>query len=434
MEAITDQVTAFLRRHGLDLSRLDVGALSHAFREDMARGLRGDRDAWMLMLPTYLGLEGTLPKDEPVIVIDAGGTNFRIGLVTMTETGPLVEDLTVFPMPGSQGAITWEEFLDQVSDAILPFTRRAKRVGLCFSYAAEILPNRDGRVIRLTKQVEIAGSDNQELGRDLSAALAAKGAPGVEFLVLNDTVAALLGGVAELEGEVFDGYVGLIYGTGVNTCYVEARDNLHKVTAPWTRENMIVNMESARFDGAAMSDFDKRLDENSMDPGLCHYEKMVSGRYGGEVVFHALRLAAEEGLFSPTLASHIQALEGLTLVQADAFAARPYGDNVLANACATEADREAVYAIIDAVTERSARLVCANLGGILLQTGGGRQAHRPVCVVAEGSTFYKGCLFRDKLVRFCQEELAGKLGLHLVFRQVKDANLLGTAAAALLNH
>ena len=179
----------------------------------------------------------------------------------------------------------------------------------------------------------MSGAEGKELGRDLSAALAAKGAPGVTFVVLNDTVAALLGGVAALREEVFDGFIGLIYGTGVNTCYAERREALGKVTTPWEQETMLINMESARFDGAPMSAFDRRLDRESVDPGLCHYEKMVSGRYQGEVIYHALRQGAEDGLFSPELTAFLQGLEGLTSVQADAFAARPYGDGLLAAAC-----------------------------------------------------------------------------------------------------
>ena len=175
------------------------------------------------------------------------------------------------------------------------------------------------------------------------------------------------------------------------------------------------------------------LDENSVDPGLCHYEKMVSGRYQGELVWRALRQGAADGLFSDKLNAFLTGLEGLTMVQADAFTARPYGDSLLAAACDSEDDREAVYTIIDRIVERSARLVCANLAGILLQTGAGQRIHRPACVVAEGSTFYKGHLFRGKLERLCGSYITGTLGRHMVFRQIEDANLVGTAAAALLN-
>ena len=149
-------------------------------------------------------------------------------------------------------------------------------------------------------------------------------------------------------------------------------------------------------------------------------------------IVSALRQGAEDGLFSSGLADTLRALDGLELVEADAFAARPYGGGLLSAACGSERDRELVYTIIDRSVERAARLVCCNLAAVLEQADLGRSIHRPACVVAEGSTFYKGYLFRRKLERLCHTYITEELGRHLVFRRVENANLLGTAAAALL--
>ena len=133
MTDVTKRVDAFLAEYGMDPARVDLDQCARAFQADMERGLRGDPEARMPMLPAYLAPEGDIPQDQPAIVIDAGGTNFRIGLVSLGARGPEIQDLRVFPMPGSQGPITWEEFVDQVSEAVLPLTGRSRRVGLCFS-------------------------------------------------------------------------------------------------------------------------------------------------------------------------------------------------------------------------------------------------------------------------------------------------------------
>ena len=98
MADVIGKTQDFLRTYGLDPALVDVDACARAFQADMEKGLRGDPDAWMMMLPTYLSLDGDIPKDTPTIVIDAGGTNFRIGLVTVTDHGPVVEDLRVLSL------------------------------------------------------------------------------------------------------------------------------------------------------------------------------------------------------------------------------------------------------------------------------------------------------------------------------------------------
>lgn len=427
----TERMDAFLTQYGMHPETVDMAACTKGFLTEMEKGLTGQATP-VLMLPTYLTIEGDIPLNQPVIVVDAGGTNFRSGLITMTEAGPVMEEVKVCPMPGSQGAITKAEFLDQVSDILLPLTAKSKKVGFSFSYAAEILPNGDGRVVSISKQVQIIGSEGMLLGTEISQALADKGAPGVQFVVLNDTVAALLGGLAGLAEETFDGYVGFIYGTGVNSCYAQSTPAITKLTTPWHHSNMIINMESGGFCGVPQGEFDRRLDQNSVDYKLCQYEKMVSGRYEGTVIWHALNQAGQDRLLSPELAQDIQSWGDLPLVEADAFTARPYGDNRLAKACQTETDRELVYALIDGCMERAARLICCNIAAVLEQADMGKFVHRPACAVVEGSTFHKGYLFQDKLKRICHDYITKELGRHLVFRQVDQANLLGTAAAALL--
>ena len=42
----------------------------------MKNGLEG-KESSLLMLPTYIEAEGAVKPNEPVVAIDAGGTNFR---------------------------------------------------------------------------------------------------------------------------------------------------------------------------------------------------------------------------------------------------------------------------------------------------------------------------------------------------------------------
>jgi hexokinase len=118
----------------------------------------------------------------------------------------------------------------------------------------------------------------------------------------------------------------------------------------------------------------------------------------------------------------------------DQFCFYPYGDNVLAGLCeGSDDDVLTLYEIIDASFERAARLTTVIFAGILMHTGCGKNPTRPVCVTAEGTTFYKSKLFRQKLDYYVRSYLNDTLGVYVEFTRAENATLVGTAVAALLN-
>ena len=76
----------FLDRHGMSPERIVPSQWAPRMRDNMERGLGGDTSA-LPMIPTYLKMDGAVPKNRRVIVIDAGGTNFRSALAGFTEKG-----------------------------------------------------------------------------------------------------------------------------------------------------------------------------------------------------------------------------------------------------------------------------------------------------------------------------------------------------------
>ena len=215
----SEKVRVFLTSHGMEPERVDFDSTTAAFISDMELGLRG-RESSIRMIPTYLTADGQLPLGEPAAVIDAGGTNFRTALVSFTEDGPVIDALSVCAMPGTDGAVAWEDFISFVADRLAPLLDRADKVGFCFSYPTEETPERDGRVLSLTKQVQLTGFEGRLICADLAAELERRGITGKSFVLLNDTPAVLLSGSAYAAEKSCDGLVGLISGTGTNTCCV----------------------------------------------------------------------------------------------------------------------------------------------------------------------------------------------------------------------
>lgn len=417
----------FLTRHGMAAHQVDIPLTCERFLGEMSAGLAGMPSS-VLMLPTYLSAAGTLPHGVSAAVIDAGGTNARVAKVTFTAQGPQVEHLERFPIPGLRHRVSGEDFLASFAQHLLPFIRECAAIGFCFSFPARITPERDGQVLYFDKEIQVDHPPDFLLVRTLTDLLRRQGVPNLRGVVLNDTVAALLGGAAQSDPRQYDGYLGLVYGTGINTCYAETADSLSGLSPSWG-PSMLINTESGGFSRVPSGDFDLRTDVASRDPGRHLYEKMVAGAYLGEVIRHTLAGAAQEGL----LPQGFSLLEKLTTQEADAFAVAPMGDNPLARLCQTEDHRRFVYDVVDQLTLRAARLVCANLAALLIRSGLGKSRAHPACIVAEGSTLYESKLLLPYLQQTMAEYVGGRLGLSYTFLRPENANLTGAAAAALLN-
>ena len=140
----------FLEKYGMSPERVSPARDAVPMAEEMERGLQGEASSFP-MIPTYLSDEGEIPLGKPCVVIDAGGTNFRRALVRFTAEGVQVEQLAKWKMPGVGSPASWEDFIAFTADAIEPLMGEADSIGFCFSYQAEITPERDGRVFKIDK-------------------------------------------------------------------------------------------------------------------------------------------------------------------------------------------------------------------------------------------------------------------------------------------
>lgn len=374
------------------------------------------------MIPTYLSDAGEIPKGEPVVVIDAGGTNFRCALVSFTDEGCRVENLSKWKMPGIAAPATWEVFIRFAADAIQPLLEKTDKIGFCFSYTADITPEMDGKVIRIDKEVVITGCEGQLVGASLLAELERRGMTGKKIVILNDTVAVLMGGLADGR-EPAGCAVGQVSGTGTNTCCSLPERRIGKLGRNGSRR-MIVNLESGMYDGMPRGDFDRELDEESHNPGLKHFEKMTAGVYLGELCHRMLLAAGREGLLSPAAAEKAQALGWIDSAVIDAWAMGEKLEQISGN----EEDADFVQTVCAAMFERSARCMCTNLAAILLLSG---EESAGIC--AEGSLVQKGRVYRPSLEKLVQEVLRDQLGRRVSFTVGYETTLAGSAAAALLN-
>lgn len=422
---------AYCRANGLTASREDFLSWVDGFKEEMDAGLTRAGSS-LRMIPTYLSAEALPQTGEPVIVLDAGGTNLRVALMEFGSRGPEATYFQTVPMLGTRGRLTVEEFYDALAGLVAPIAHKSRRVGFCFSFPCEILPDLDGKILHFDKEVDIRGAEGSVLGRGLRAALERRGLPhDHRMVVINDTVAAMLGAMAQGAGGP-GAYMGFILGTGTNICASVPNARIVKVPDLAGRTgSSIVNLESGGFDRLRRSPVDLAFDATTADPGIQVLEKLLSGAYQGDMILAYLRHANESGVFTPAGGDKLGDIARLSAKEVSEFLLEPQAPGVLSDATKEAADREAVMAILDAFFRRAARLTAATLCAVLDYTGQAADPERPMNIAAEGTTFYK-CPLLHKYILEDMEELGAKeLGLYSRFVQGENPNLTGAALAAL---
>ncbi len=420
---VNKSVSTFIKKYSLSADVYDVKTEIAGFREEMGKGLRGE-DSSLYMIPTFLSPDAAAVDAETIIVLDAGGTNLRVGAVTFRGGVAAEVDFQKYPLPGTDRELTAEQFFDAVAEKLAPYLDRGEKVGFCFSYVARCMENRDARLVAFCKEVKVTGAEGVEICRSLDAAIRRRGVTKkYSYVQLNDTVATQLGGMAASDRSAYDGYIGFILGTGTNGCYAERTENIKKYHGTaYTAPTMIVNMESGCYAGFAKGEIDRRIDAASAIPGDHQAEKLISGAYLGKILMEALRQAKSEGL----LASCLPAGDEIPMPDVNAFLT---GEGSCLDGLEKE-DREVVRALILALYSRTARLMAVVFASIALQKDAGKE--KPMAIVLEGSTYQKS----PRLQEYLAAELAAlqeNYGIRFEVLSAENATLTGSAFAAISN-
>ncbi|MCR5217503.1 hexokinase [Treponema sp.] len=421
---------AFLGRHNFQ-HHIDVNTVAESILFDMDEGLC-HRKAGQDMILTYSNPPESMPVNKTVIVIDAGGTNFRSCLVTFDDKGqPSISEMEKTKMPGVEKELSKKEFFDQFAVNLEHLKDKASQIGFCFSYPMTITEDGDGVLIGFAKEVKAPEVNGCHVGAELKKALKEHGWKNeLEVVLMNDTVSALLAGAAGTpEGKKYSSYIGFILGTGMNGAYIQSEDARY----PGLKKQIVV-CESGKFTMLPSSDFDRAFDAKSQKPGTSILEKQCSGAYFGPVAWEMVSCAAKEGLFSAEFASKLLALPGLTLIEVDRFLHGPYSSShtlgKIACESATAADYEILFDLLDAMAERCARLAAAILTACLVKSGKGQLACEPVCLLCNGTTFFKTYKVYERVKGYLEEVLVKERNLYFEIVEKDNDITFGTAMGA----
>ena len=411
--------------------KIDRQAMIATFLSEMEKGLKGEPSS-LRMIPTYVGVKGKIPQGAKAAVLDAGGTNFRSAVVSIP---PTIEDKMNQPMPGAKSDITEDEFYGAFAEELKRVAPKAtvKKYGWCFSYNCDATPELDAKLNCWTKGIRAPTIVGQYVGKELLKRLG-----GGEIAIVNDTVATLLAAKATEGDKTYSSYLGFILGTGTNTAYVEKNRNIVKLQGLDPSGSMIINAESGSFDKLAQSNFDKAMDQKTLDPGHNPLEKMIAGGYLGGVGLELYKAAAKAGLFSAKAASAIGGIGALETMDLDNFCAafkKEGRDNPLDAIFADPDDAKMARRLGIPVFERAAVLTAIHLAAFCIKSGEGADDSAPIAINADGSTYYKtrAIPFADTVKKELDDMLVQRRNIHYcITPRVADAPMVGAAIAAML--
>lgn len=321
------------------LSHKQLEYVCELLEGEFKRGLHRDTNpqANVKMYPTHIrdspAMQHTIghfaePEDGKFLALDLGGTNFRVILVEVegsqfhmqNETYALSQEL--MHGPGT-------ELFDYIADCLHKFVTQHQLnghslpLGFTFSFPIQQDSLAHARLVNWTKGFKCSGVEGRDVVELLREAIDRREDLNIEVMaVVNDTTGTLISCAYQNR----ECRVGLIVGTGTNACYMERVDNVHCMHPQqqqqqstsahpyddiWRahkqqQQQTIVNTEWGAFGDNGILDFvrtewDRQVDDMSVNKGKQKFEKMISGLYIGELCRRIMSDMAlrERVLFQP---------------------------------------------------------------------------------------------------------------------------------------
>ncbi len=401
-----------MRKNIFKLTKQQLKDVALALQVKVEKGLE-EEGREIACLPTYIH-----PKTDHIngsaVVLDLGGTNYRVGTVSFKDNQPTIhpedgwkKDLSEMKSPG----FTQAELYRELSDPILEIKRDEELpVGYCFSYPAESLPDGDARLLHWVKGVDIKEMVGQSVGKSLLDYL--NKISEVKFSgihVINDTVASLFAGLTE---KGYDAYIGLIVGTGNNMATFIDSEKIPKLKGKSNFTGMIpVNLESGNFYPPHLTPVDDTVDACSDSRGVHRFEKAVSGMYLGEIL--------------------------KTVFPFDEFEEKFDAQKLTTIISYPDLHKKRYVRVARWIYVRSAKLVAASLVGLILVLLSKDENIKNIRLMAEGSLFWSENRHGKNYKQMVMENLKcllcefGHYDVKVNIGKIENANLIGTAIAAL---
>ncbi|KAI0700206.1 hexokinase [Cytidiella melzeri] len=419
-----------------------------AFKETLELGLSKPGQV-VPMIPTFVFGWPTGKEAGNFLAVDLGGTNLRVCLVALQGEGKFEITQSKYRLTEEQKQEDGQRLFDFCAECLKTFTDSSIESGamksgdilpLGFTFSYPCLQNAidHGELIRWTKGFGAPNTEGHDVVAMFRQSLAKHSVPAEVVALTCDTTGTLIAShYVNPETKI-----ACIFGTGCNAAYMEKIGHIPKLASlnldP--EAEIAINCEWGAFDSfehehLPRSKYDIIIDESSNKPGEQAFEKLISGRYLGEILRLIICELIDEGVLF--LGQNTYKIEipysfdtaFLSLMESDPTDELLMIIGIFSHFFAVEttlAERQFFRALAKLVGKRAARLSACGIAAIVSKMG---YLEQGCSVGADGSLYNKYPGFADRVHEGLQD-IFGEKGRRIVTYHAEDGSGIGSAIVA----
>ncbi|KAF8064993.1 hexokinase [Lyophyllum atratum] len=422
-----------------------------AFKDTLELGL-AKPDQVVPMIPTFVFGFPSGKEQGEYLALDLGGTNLRVCLVTVQGEGKFEIAQTKYRLTEEQKQDDGQKLFDFCAECLKTFIDsnfgdegvrhlnpgETLPLGFTFSYPCSQSKIDHGVLIRWTKGFGASNTEGRDVAEMFRKSLEKLELPVTLTALINDTTGTLIASHYVNPKTK----IACIFGTGCNAAYMEHVKDIPKMAYLGIDggADMAINCEWGAFDSfehehLPRTKYDTIVDETSNKPHEQAFEKLISGRYLGEILRLVICELIDEGVLF--LGQNTYKLEVpyvfdtafLSLMESDPTDELLMIIGIFSHFFAVEttlAERQFFRALAKLIGRRAARLSACGIAAIVSKMG---YLEEGCAVGADGSLYNKYPGFADRIHEGLVD-IFGERGRHIVTHHAEDGSGVGSAIIA----
>ncbi|KAI0365390.1 hexokinase [Pilatotrama ljubarskyi] len=419
-----------------------------AFKESLELGLAKFGQV-VPMIPTYVFGWPTGKETGKYYAVDLGGTNLRVCLVTLQGDGKFEITQSKYRLSEEQKQEDGQKLFDFCAECLKAFIDsniesgliekdQILPLGFTFSYPCAQDRIDHGVLIRWTKGFGAPNTEGRDVVEMFRNSLAKHSVPADVVALTCDTTGTLIASHYVNPKT----RIACIFGTGCNAAYMERAGDIPKIADLRIDPDaeIAINCEWGAFDSfehenLPRTKYDIIIDETSNKPGEQAFEKLISGRYLGEILRLIICELIDEGVLF--LGQNTYKIEipysfdtaFLSLMESDPTDELLMIIGIFSHFFALEttlAERQFFRALAKLVARRAARLSACGIAAIVSKMN---YLDEGCYVGADGSLYNKYPMFAERIHEGLQD-IFGEKGKNIVTYHAEDGSGIGSAIVA----